>query len=243
MCVRADPTGPADRSLRTTAARLAAQRTRPLPRRRTRRTSSPSRRPGAGKTAFALRVAAELLRRPGDRRDHRGHAHRAPQAPVGGGRGRGVGIALDPDFRNSTGAHLVGLHRHRRHLRRRGRPPAAAPRPHREPAHAGDPRRGAPRGRRPLAGATRSRRPSTAATRRLTLTGTPFRSDDNPIPFVDYLPGRRRRACAAAPTTPTATPRRWPTAWCGRWCSSPTRARRAGAPARARRSPRGSASR
>ena len=26
------------------------------------------------------------------------------------------------------------------------------------------------------------------ATRRLTLTGTPFRSDDNPIPFVDYVP-------------------------------------------------------
>ena len=26
------------------------------------------------------------------------------------------------------------------------------------------------------------------AARRLTLTGTPFRSDDNPIPFVDYLP-------------------------------------------------------
>ena len=26
------------------------------------------------------------------------------------------------------------------------------------------------------------------ATRRLALTGTPFRSDDNPIPFVDYLP-------------------------------------------------------
>ncbi len=26
------------------------------------------------------------------------------------------------------------------------------------------------------------------ARRRLTLTGTPFRSDDNPIPFVDYLP-------------------------------------------------------
>ena len=26
------------------------------------------------------------------------------------------------------------------------------------------------------------------ATRRLSLTGTPFRSDDNPIPFVTYAP-------------------------------------------------------
>ena len=30
------------------------------------------------------------------------------------------------------------------------------------------------------------------ATRRLALTGTPFRSDVNPIPFVTYAPGRRR---------------------------------------------------
>jgi superfamily II DNA or RNA helicase len=31
------------------------------------------------------------------------------------------------------------------------------------------------------------------ATRRLALTGTPFRSDINPIPFVTYAPGRRWR--------------------------------------------------
>jgi superfamily II DNA or RNA helicase len=30
------------------------------------------------------------------------------------------------------------------------------------------------------------------ATRRLSLTGTPFRSDDNPIPFVTYVDGRSR---------------------------------------------------
>ena len=54
------------------------------------------------------------------------------------------------------------------------------------------------------------------AARRLTLTGTPFRTDDNPIPFVDYDARRRRRCCAAGPTTPTATPRRSPTAWSGR---------------------------
>ena len=30
------------------------------------------------------------------------------------------------------------------------------------------------------------------ATRRLALTGTPFRSDINPIPFVTYEPGPRR---------------------------------------------------
>ena len=42
------------------------------------------------------------------------------------------------------------------------------------------------------------------ATRRLALTGTPFRSDTSPIPFVSYAAGTDgvRRS---APTTPTAT--------------------------------------
>ena len=39
------------------------------------------------------------------------------------------------------------------------------------------------------AGAKRSSRRSSPATRRLALTGTPFRSDVNPIPFVSYAPG------------------------------------------------------
>ncbi len=82
MCVRADPSGPADRSLRTTAARLAAQRAGPLPGRR------PEGLPGrrhARRRQDGLRAARRrrAAGRPDDRRDHRRHAHRAPQAPVG----------------------------------------------------------------------------------------------------------------------------------------------------------------
>ena len=85
--------------------------------------------PGAGKTAFALRVAAELL---ADRTitaitvvtptEHLKHA-------VGGGRGVGrdrAGPGLPQLDRRDVG----GLHRHRDHLRRRRRPPDAAPQPH-----------------------------------------------------------------------------------------------------------------
>ena len=143
--------------------------------------------PGAGKTAFALRVAAELL---ADRTitaitvvtptEHLKHQWAAAAASVG--------IALDPDFRNSTGATSVGLHRHRHHLRRASPPTrcctATARRRSRtlvildEVHHAGDAR----------SWGEGVREAFEPATRRLTLTGTPFRSDDNPIPFVDYLP-------------------------------------------------------
>ena len=81
------------------------------------------------------------------------------------------------------------------------------------------------------------------ATRRLMLTGTPFRSDTNPIPFVRYEPTGRRADCARWPTTPTATPRRWPTASSGRCCSWPTPATCSGARAPATRSAPGSADR
>ncbi|MEZ5192579.1 MAG: hypothetical protein R2734_08700 [Nocardioides sp.] len=46
------------------------------------------------------------------------------------------------------------------------------------------------------------------ATRRLALTGTPFRSDVNPIPFVSYEPDLLTVSRARWPTSPTATPRR-----------------------------------
>ena len=83
------------------------------------------------------------------------------------------------------------------------------------------------------------------ATRRLALTGTPFRSDVNPIPFVTYAPAPDMGAGVrvAVPTTPTATRRRWPTTSSGRCCSWPTPARCSGAPAPATRSPPASASR
>ncbi|GEL24699.1 hypothetical protein PSU4_36530 [Pseudonocardia sulfidoxydans NBRC 16205] len=142
--------------------------------------------PGAGKTTFALRVAAELL---SDRRidrvtvvtptEHLKYqwAESAAQA----------GIPLDPEFRNSTGgtsadytgiavtyagvaAHPM-LHRARTETRRTL---VILDEIH----HAGDAK----------SWGDAVKEAFDPAARRLTLTGTPFRSDDNPIPFVDYLP-------------------------------------------------------
>ena len=142
--------------------------------------------PGAGKTAFALRVAAELL---ADRTvtaltvvtptEHLKHQWAAAASSVG--------IALDPEFRNATGAtssDYAGIA-----ITYAG--VAAHPMLHRNRTE----------GRRTLvildevhhAGDARSwgegvREAFEPATRRLALTGTPFRSDDNPIPFVEYAP-------------------------------------------------------
>ena len=142
--------------------------------------------PGAGKTAFALRVAAELL---ADRTvtaltvvtptEHLKYQWAAAASSVG--------IALDPEFRNATGgtssdyagiaityagvaAHPM-LHRNRTEGRRTL---VILDEVH----HAGDARSWGE-------GVWEAFEP---ATRRLTLTGTPFRSDDNPIPFVQYAP-------------------------------------------------------
>lgn len=142
--------------------------------------------PGAGKTAFALRVAAELL---ADRTvqavtvvtptEHLKHQWADAAAAAG--------IALDPEFRNSAGAtssdytgiavtyagvaaHPV-LHRARTDNRRTL---VVLDEGH----HAGDAR----------SWGDAVKEAFDPAARRLTLTGTPFRSDDNPIPFVDYLP-------------------------------------------------------
>jgi superfamily II DNA or RNA helicase len=142
--------------------------------------------PGAGKTAFALRVASELLT---DRvidaitvvtpTEHLKHQWAGAAA--------GVGIALDPDFRNSTGATSSDY----RGIAVTYAGIAAHPLLHRartenrrtlvildEVHHAGDARSWGDGVKEAFDGATR----------RLTLTGTPFRSDDNPIPFVDYVP-------------------------------------------------------
>ena len=100
-----------------------------------------------------------------------------------------VGIHLNPAFSNSSGLQSheydgVALTYAAGRLEA-----AAAPPPHR-----GDARpwssstrstTAATRGR----GATASARPSSRPTRRLSLTGTPFRSDTNPIPFVRYEMG------------------------------------------------------
>lgn len=140
--------------------------------------------PGAGKTTFALTVAAELLARrevaaitvvtPTEHLKHQWSraAHR-------------LGIALDPEFSNSAGqasADFTGvvvtyaqvaaqpaLHRHRTLSRR-------TLIVFDEIHHAGD----------ALSWGEAVRVAFEPARRRLALTGTPFRSDTNPIPFVTY---------------------------------------------------------
>ena len=143
--------------------------------------------PGAGKTTFALRVAAELLA------DGTVEAvtvvtpteHLKSQWAAAAGR---VGIQLDHGFRNADvhsaadfhGAVLtyaqVGMapevHR-RRTLTRRTLVVLD------EIHHAGDSR----------SWGDGVRSAFVPAVRRLALTGTPFRSDDNPIPFVTYERG------------------------------------------------------
>jgi len=142
--------------------------------------------PGAGKTTFALRVGAELL---ADRTvaavtvvtptEHLKTQWAAAAAVLG--------IPLDPTFRNADGATARDF---------RGAvvtyaQVAAAPALHRartaarrtlvvldEVHHAGD----------ALSWGDGVREAFAPAARRLALTGTPFRSDENAIPFVRYEP-------------------------------------------------------
>jgi superfamily II DNA or RNA helicase len=140
--------------------------------------------PGAGKTTFALRVAAELL---ADRTiaavtvvtptEHLKNQWALAAAANG--------IPLDPTFRNADGSTARDF---------RGAvvtyaQVAAAPALHRartanrrtlvvldEVHHAGD----------AMSWGDAVREAFDPAVRRLALTGTPFRSDENPIPFVRY---------------------------------------------------------
>jgi superfamily II DNA or RNA helicase len=141
--------------------------------------------PGAGKTTFALRLASELLaRRVVDRitvvaptehlkRQWANAAHRA-------------GIRLNPEYRNGQGvggrrfngivvtyaqvAVRAALHRQ---LTEGARTLVILDEVH----HGGD----------ALSWGDAIREAFEPATRRLSLTGTPFRSDTAPIPFVTYL--------------------------------------------------------
>jgi superfamily II DNA or RNA helicase len=141
--------------------------------------------PGAGKTAYALTIAAELLARrevvavtvvtPTEHLKHQwaGAANR-------------FGIQLDSSYRNAQGrasADFTGvavtyaqvaahpaLHRQRTESRR-------TLVIFDEIHHAGD----------ALSWGEAVREAFEPARRRLALTGTPFRSDANPIPFVTYL--------------------------------------------------------
>jgi superfamily II DNA or RNA helicase len=140
--------------------------------------------PGAGKTAFALTIAAELIARreisaitvvtPTEHLKHQwaDAAHR-------------LGIALDPAYSNSQGqasADFTGVAVTYAQV-------AAHPALHRQRTlsrrtlvvfdeihHAGD----------ALSWGEAIRVAFKPARRRLGLTGTPFRSDTNPIPFVTY---------------------------------------------------------
>jgi superfamily II DNA or RNA helicase len=142
--------------------------------------------PGAGKTTFALRLAAELLaRKTIDRitvvaptehlkRQWADAAHRA-------------GIRLDPGFKNSHGRQA----RHYHGVAVSYAQVATRPALHRaltegartlvildEVHHGGD----------ALSWGDAIREAFEPAARRLSLTGTPFRSDTSPIPFVTYYP-------------------------------------------------------
>lgn len=142
--------------------------------------------PGAGKTTFALRLVTELLaQRKIDRvtvvaptehlkRQWADAAHR-------------VGVRLDPNFKNAhgwAGKHFNGvavtyaqvatraaLHRG---MTEGGRTLVILDEVH----HGGD----------ALSWGEAIREAFGPATRRLSLTGTPFRSDTSPIPFVTYFP-------------------------------------------------------
>jgi superfamily II DNA or RNA helicase len=142
--------------------------------------------PGAGKTVFGLRIAAELL---ADRiveqvtivtpTEHLKHQWAAAAALAG--------IPIDPNFRNGAGA----TSRDYRGVAVTYAQVAAHPMLHRvrtehhktlvildEIHHGGDAK----------SWGDAIREAFTPAARRLALTGTPFRSDDSQIPFVDYEP-------------------------------------------------------
>ncbi|HQV18396.1 MAG TPA: DEAD/DEAH box helicase family protein, partial [Gordonia sp. (in: high G+C Gram-positive bacteria)] len=142
--------------------------------------------PGAGKTTFGLRIARELL---DDRTveavtvvaptEHLKHQWAEAAARVG--------IALDSRFSNSTGQtssdyHGVALtyaqvaaHPSRHRVRTENRRTLVILD---EIHHGGDAK----------SWGEAIREAFSDATRRLALTGTPFRSDDSPIPFVTYEP-------------------------------------------------------
>jgi superfamily II DNA or RNA helicase len=144
--------------------------------------------PGAGKTTFALRIATELVERGTVNRivvvaptDHlkRQWADAAAR----------VGLAIDPNFRNSDGQHgrgFIGVAVTYAQV-------ASKPMLHRakteaartlvildEIHHGGD----------ALSWGDGIREAFDPAVRRLALTGTPFRSDTAAIPFVEYAEDR-----------------------------------------------------
>ncbi|MFN8156140.1 MAG: DEAD/DEAH box helicase [Candidatus Nanopelagicales bacterium] len=155
--------------------------------------------PGAGKTTYALRLAGDLLdRRVVDRIIVVAPTeHLKTQWAQAAAR---VGIPLDPDFsgaRGMTSSDYLGIAvtyagvaastlLFRRRVEDRKTLVILD-----EVHHAGD----------SLSWGESVREAFEPATRRLALTGTPFRSDINPIPFVTYAPGPDGIPRSAADTT------------------------------------------
>ena len=146
--------------------------------------------PGAGKTTFALTVAAELLERRTIERITvvAPTEHLKVQWAEAADR---AGIALDPSFSGRKGrtnkdyqgvvVTYAGVATNPLAFRVRTekfRTLVILDEIH----HGGD----------ALSWGDGIREAFDPATRRLSLTGTPFRSDDNPIPFVTYVDGRSR---------------------------------------------------
>ena len=144
--------------------------------------------PGAGKTTFALRLAAELRsRRTIDRITVVAPTeHLKTQWADAAAR---AGIRLDPMFKN--GDRIYGSHYHgvvvtyaqvaaraalHKEITQSSRTLVILDEIH----HGGD----------ALSWGDAIREAFGPATRRLSLTGTPFRSDTSPIPFVSYLPDK-----------------------------------------------------
>lgn len=142
--------------------------------------------PGAGKTTFALRVAGELL---ADGTVERVTVvvpteHLKIQWALAAAR---LGISLDPKFSNSAAHHSsefqgvvvtyaqVASHPARHRVRTENYRTLVI---FDEIHHGGDAK----------SWGDAMREAFSDATRRLSLTGTPFRSDDSPIPFVTYEP-------------------------------------------------------
>lgn len=142
--------------------------------------------PGAGKTTFALRIATELLEARVVRRVTvvAPTEHLKKQWADAAAR---VGIRLDPRFSNAQGRHGAGYDGVAvTYAQVASKPALHAARTGAERTlvildevhHGGD----------ALSWGDAVREAFEGATRRLALTGTPFRSDTAPIPFVTYAP-------------------------------------------------------
>ncbi|RJL24584.1 DEAD/DEAH box helicase [Bailinhaonella thermotolerans] len=141
--------------------------------------------PGAGKTTFALRIASELLATGVIRAVTivTPTEHLKRQWADAAAR---VGIAIDPEFKNSQGTTSrdytgvaityaqVAMHPALHRARTEARKTLVI---FDEIHHAGDAK----------SWGDGVREAFEPAARRLALTGTPFRSDTNPIPFVSYV--------------------------------------------------------